>query len=94
MMCRELVIFGADNMLVELLPTAEFYGESNYSESYLLIQSKQQSKTKNERMDIQQPRNVYDKDLAQRRVPRHYYKFNPEDSEIFHIDGKQCKKFI
>lgn len=96
MVCRELLRFGADNNLSELLPTDEYYGKDNLTDSYLLALAKFQSKNKtNDAIDIpRQPHHVYDRDLRQRKVPEAYYKFNPAESELFQMSGEQTKKWI
>jgi hypothetical protein len=93
MICRELLEFGANNMLSELLPTTEYYGESNYTESYLL--TKQKFLSKNNTTEIKkipnQPKNIYDRDLNRKDIEE--FEFNPNNSELFQMDGNQTKEF-
>lgn len=92
MICRELLKFGADNELVELLPTAEYYGKENYTESYLLMKYKFMNRNNpEEKINIpQQPKNLYDRDLNQDTMPE----FNPSSSELFEMSGEQIKNFL
>ena len=95
MTCRDLLQFGVDNEIAELLPTSEFYGKDNNVDAYLLYKLKHDKKSKKIKADIpNQPQNIYEHHLRLRKVPKQFYKFNPEDTELFHIDGKECDKFI
>jgi hypothetical protein len=95
MLCHDLLKFGAENMLPELLPTAEYYGINNETDTYMLAKLKFMSKNSAEKIDIpKQPHNVYDHHLRTRKVPEIYFKFNPKESELFKMDGLETKKFI
>jgi hypothetical protein len=95
MQCRNLLKFGAEHNIVELLPTSEYYGEQFYTESYTLMKNKfMLNNGANGIVIPAQPRHVYDRDLKFRTVPPEYYKFDPATSELFQMDGEECKKFI
>ena len=94
MICRELLKFAADKMLPELLPTADYYGNKNITDTYKLVLAKFMSKNQKEFVPIpKQPKHVYDHDLIQRKVYEAYYKFDPESSELFRMSGNQTSKF-
>lgn len=95
MACRELLQFGVDNVLKELLPTSEYYGVENISEAYTLAIMKFKKKNGSEKINIpKQPHHVYDRDMLYRKVPEMYYKFKPTESELFDIGGDRCDNFI
>jgi hypothetical protein len=93
MICRELLEFGATNILPELLPTTEYYGENNYTESYLL--SKQKFLSKNNTEELKkipiQPKNIYTRDLIKKDIKE--FDFNPNNSELFQMNGEQTNQF-
>jgi len=98
MVCRELLQFGADNAIPELLPTAEYYGTDNFSEAYMLAamkfdKSNRQNNDSTEAIPLQ-PHHVYDRDMAHKKVPNIYYKFKPSESILFAMDGERCKSFL
>ena len=95
MQCRDLLKFGAEHGLSELLPTSEYYGDQFYTESYTLMKNKFMKNNGASNITIpEQPHHVYDRDLKFRTVPRAYYEFDPAKSELFLMDGEECKKFI
>jgi hypothetical protein len=98
LIARELVKFGGYKNIPELLPTYEYYGINNYSESYLhskyLFDLKNDPKHNKKTQYPLQPKNLYDTDMKYKKIPKYFYEFNPENSELFHIDGEQCDKFL
>ena len=98
LIARELVKFGSEKVIVELLPIAEYYGISNNSDSYLhsryMFNLKNNPKQERKSAHPMQPHNAYDSDMKYKKIPKLYYEFNPNNSELFHLDGEQCAKFI
>lgn len=95
MVCRELLQYGADEKIAELLPTAEYYGTENLSEAYELSVMKFKKNSNQKNIAIPpQPHHVYDHDLFRKTIPEAYYSFTPSSSTLFAIDGERCDKFL
>lgn len=98
LIARELVKFGSDKEIKELLPTSEYYGITNNSDSYLhakyLFYLKNNPKYEKKSKYPMQPHNAYDSDMRYKKIPKAYYDFDPNNSELFQIGGEQCEKFL
>lgn len=87
-----------NNKIKRFLPTANTYGTINNNDSKVVATHKfnLQNRTKDpsDKYKYDQPKHIYDRDLSKGRVPRHYYKFNIEQSEIYNNDGKKTTPFV
>lgn len=104
--CRKLIQWASDKYyatsdpkLKRFFPTASFYGKKNLSESYIVSKHnfdiKSRTKSINEKNKYAQPHNVYDYDFYKNRsVPKPYFIFNHDSSEVFKFDGEICKPFL
>jgi hypothetical protein len=94
MTCRELLKFGAINKYDELLPTEKYYGENNISDVFNLGKLRFLSKNNPDIKYPKQPNHLYEKDLYKKTVDEKFFKFNPNESELFKIDGEQVSNFL
>lgn len=75
------------------LPSAEIYGTSEVSDSY--INSKRQflEKIHNKEKVKLQPEIIFPETFINGKIPDKYYKFQPDKSSILQFDGAETKKY-
>lgn len=81
-----------NNKLLQFLPTAQTYGTYNLSDSFIVARHtfdiKNKTLSQEDRKKYAQPHHVYDRDLIYKKVPKKYYEFNVDNSDIFNFNGK------
>jgi len=82
-----------DTMYSIFLPTATVYGTSDISDSYINSKRLFMEKLGEIKKSKYQPNNIYPDTFLGKKIPTHYYKFNPEKSPIYNFDGKKTKTF-
>jgi Poly(A) polymerase catalytic subunit len=105
--CRNLVTWAANkyyssgaskSTLEQFLPTHEVYGAREISESYIVSKHnfdiKNRVKSPDEKYKYSQPTNVYDRDMGRMSVPKSYFEFNINNSEVFKFDGGETEPFF
>ena len=75
------------------LPSAEIYGTTEVSDSY--INSKRQflEKIHNKEKVKLQPKIIFPETFINGKIPDKYYKFQPDKSSILQFDGAETKKY-
>ena len=75
------------------LPSAEIYGNTEVSDSY--INSKRQflEKIHNKEKVKLQPEIIFPETFINGKIPDKYYKFKPDKSSILQFDGAETKKY-
>lgn len=102
--CRDIILWASkkytyekDTNLELFFPTAEVYGINNFSDSYIVAKYNFDVKNKtitHEKNIYAQPHQVFDRDLAYNKVPKKYYEFDINASEIFNLSGSEIDNFI
>lgn len=110
MICRDIItwaskLYYSNNINKEKLqrffPTSEIYGKRNLCDSYIV--SKHNFDIKNKTIGIEnknkysQPRQVYDRDLLYKKVPKIYYSMSDlaiAKSLVFKMNGEPCDNFL
>lgn len=107
--CRNLITWASNKyystinasdkeLYKKFLPTAQVYGINNFSEHYIVSKHnfdiKNREKDQSEKDKFAQPKHVYDRDLQHNRLPRFFFGFNPDNSEIFNFNGEECARFV
>jgi hypothetical protein len=83
------------NKFKVFLPTADVYGESEVSDSYLNAKRLFLEKIgAQEKISGIQPNIIFPETFIKGKIPDKYYKFNPENSPILKFDGSETDKYI
>jgi Poly(A) polymerase catalytic subunit len=103
-MCRKLFMWVAkeyyegNEKMRRFLPTALTYGEINLNDAKILTNHKfalkNQEIDKIEKFLYEQPKHLYDRDLAYGKAPKKYYDFNVKQSALFNFDGNISAAFL
>lgn len=105
LLCRDLIQWASEELSEKnldkmklFLPTAEVYGNHNFSDAYIVsklnFDLKNNTATPEMKDKYSQPRHIYDRDLIYKKIPKKYMEYDTKHSIIYDIGGAEITNFL